>query len=129
MKENRELQKTEAQWPYTAKRFCWTYYWISTSGTKLFSAMKHILTFTTLLIIKFAERVSVWCRFWTAGIIEESILENEANQKLNLTSALCDDMTIQFFLPKLDDVVSTKWCHMPFNLWNNSSKFWQNVSM
>ena len=50
------------------------------------------------------QRVTVWCGFWTGGIIGLYFFENEVSQAVTVNSARYRDMITQFFLPKLDDI-------------------------
>ena len=56
------------------------------------------------------QRVTVWCGFWTGGIIGPYFFENEAGQVATVNGARYRDMITQFFLPKLDDIdVANMW--------------------
>lgn len=90
--------------------------------------MKHIFTLMALLIAKIAmfevwrthqvivkqqmhpQRVTVWCGFWTKGIIGPDFFVNEAGQAVTVTGARYRDMITEFFLPKLDAIdVANMW--------------------
>ncbi|GFT12407.1 uncharacterized protein NPIL_469691 [Nephila pilipes] len=93
--------------------------WMSIFRTKSFSAMKHIFILMALLNVEmphlgFREPTydcekqmhSQSVTVWTEGLIGSYFFENEGGQAVNVTGARYRERITQFFLPKLDDIVT-----------------------
>ena len=52
----------------------------------------------------YPQRVTIWCGFWTGGVIGPYFFENEAGQAATVNGARYRDVITRFFLPKLDNI-------------------------
>ncbi|KAK0166333.1 hypothetical protein PV328_004759 [Microctonus aethiopoides] len=51
-----------------------------------------------------SQRVTVWCGFWSGGIIGPFFFENASGQAITVDGARYHDMIIHYFIPKLQNI-------------------------
>ena len=69
------------------------------------------------------EKVTVWCGFWSGGIIGPYFFQNEAGVAITVYGERYRSMISNFLWPKIDDmdtdVISTGWRYVPHTAYHD----------